>query len=86
MPQFDSNHLFYVIRYVAIRSATEEQKNKSRLSILEKERNFFMTNLLLSGLRHDRWGNVTLKQLVINFQVTRSWANRAVCCQYKALG
>lgn len=54
--------------YVAVRSATEEEKNKSRHYVLEKEMEFFTTNPLLSGLRADRFGSVTLKQLVVQFQ------------------
>lgn len=37
--------------------------------MLERERDFFLGNPLLQGLRPDRWGTVTLKQLLVRFQV-----------------
>lgn len=56
-------------RYIAVVSASEEKKNASRQAVLERERDFFMTNQLLQGLRADRWGTPTLKNLIIRFQV-----------------
>lgn len=41
----------------------------SRQTVLERERDFFLNNPLLQGLRSDRWGTVTLKQLLVRFQV-----------------
>ena len=55
-------------RYIAVVAATEKGWERSRNAMLEKERHFFATNPLLQGLRHERRGTVTLKQLIINFQ------------------
>lgn len=55
--------------YIAIVSAGEDSKHASRQTVLERERDFFLNNPLLQGLRSDRWGTVTLKQLLVRFQV-----------------
>jgi predicted GTPase len=54
--------------YIAVRSANEKEKNKSRKHLLEKEHAFFTTNPLLAGLRPERWGSVTLKKLIVEYQ------------------
>jgi hypothetical protein len=56
-------------RYIAVVSASEEQRYATRLTVLERERDFFLRNPLLQGLRADRWGTVTLKNLLVRFQV-----------------
>ena len=55
--------------YIAIVSAGQDSKHASRQTVLERERDFFLNNPLLQGLRSDRWGTVTLKQLLVRFQV-----------------
>lgn len=56
-------------RYIAVVSASEEQRYASRQSLLERERDFFLGNALLLGLRPDRWGTPTLKSLIVRLQV-----------------
>jgi len=54
--------------YIAVRSANEKEKHKSRKHLLEKEHAFFTTNPLLEGLRPERWGSMTLKKLIVEYQ------------------
>ena len=54
--------------YIAVRLANEKEKHKSRKQLLEKEHALFTTNPLLAGLRPERWGSVTLKKLVVDYQ------------------
>lgn len=54
--------------YIAVRLANEKEKSKSRKQLLEKEHAFFTTNPLLAGLRPERWGSVTLKKLIVEYQ------------------
>lgn len=58
------------LSYVAVRlmSAEETASNMSRAQLLDLETQFFATNPLLKGLRPERWGAVTLKKLVVEYQ------------------
>jgi hypothetical protein len=53
---------------VRLMSAEETASNMSRAQLLDLETQFFATNPLLKGLRPERWGAVTLKKLVVEYQ------------------
>lgn len=57
--------------YVAVRLTTDEELASgsiTRQQLLETENQFFATNPLLKGLRSERWGAITLKKLVVEYQ------------------